>query len=250
MIGGHDPCGGAGIQADIETAAAFGCHAVTVATALTVQNTLGVQRFEPVALDLLGHQLDALLSDQQVSVCKTGMLATAAAVELVAQIVAARDIALVVDPVAIAGSGGALSQRGCIEAIREHLLPLATIVTPNLPESRALTDHDEPGAAAGALLACGCRHVLITGTHADTADVVHRLYRAGDDVIVSRYARLPHTYHGSGCTLAAAIAACLAHGRSVHQAVASALDYTWSSLEQAYPIGHGQWIPRRTIDTK
>lgn len=242
---GHDPVGGAGIQADIEAIAAQGAHAATVITALTVQDTRNVQRIEPVAVDTLCEAANAVLEDLPVAAFKIGLLGSAAIAQAVANII--RDhpgIPLVLDPVLAAGGGKDMSDDSLLEVIRNELLPLTSVLTPNSLEARRLSGKENLADCAQQLLSAGCRHVLITGTHEQTDRVQNTLYNAaGQNVFESE--RLPGEYHGSGCTLAASLAARLALGEEVVSACRHALTYTEQSLRRAHSPGHGQSLPIR-----
>lgn len=234
-----DPTGGAGIQADLLTLAALGCHPLSVLTALTVQDTSGVRRVEPIAAELVTAQAGALLAESSVGAFKAGVLASADNVRAVAAIAARHaQVPLVLDPVLASGRGDALARDGVPQALMELLVPRAAVVTPNTLEAERL-------GGVRALLGAGCRYVLVTGTHASGEEVVNRLYDAGGLVREDRWPRLPHSYHGSGCTLASAIAAGLAKGRALPEAVREAQDFTWRALEAAFATGRGQPIPDR-----
>jgi hydroxymethylpyrimidine/phosphomethylpyrimidine kinase len=222
VFGGHDPSGGAGIAADISTLLALGCHPVVVITAITVQNTTQLQRYQLLEPGLVAAQAEALLEDIPIAACKTGMLGSAAIVAAVAEAVTALSaVPLVVDPVLRADAGGLLGEPDLVAALQTALLPCAALATPNIDECRALTSTAEPDQAASELMARGCKNILVTGTHAPTPKVVHRLY------------------------LATAVAAHLAHGEAMADAVNHALEYTYQSLRSAYRSGSGQNIPQR-----
>lgn len=234
-----DPTGGAGIQADVLTLAGLGCHPLTVLTALTVQDTHGVQRLQAVDAELVAEQANCLLAELPVAAFKLGVLGSAANAAVVADMLSARArVPVVLDPVLASGRGDALADGALLEALRARLAPLATVITPNSLEARALGGVD-------ALLALGCRYVLVTGTHADTPEVVNTLHDARGVVREDRWPRLPASYHGSGCTLASAIAARLALGDAVPEAVRAAQDYTWHTLKRGFKPGSGQYLPRR-----
>ena len=234
-----DPTGGAGIQADVLTLAGLGCHPLTVLTALTVQDTHGVQRLQAVDAELVAEQANCLRAELPVAAFKLGVLGSAANAAVVADMLSARArVPVVLDPVLASGRGDALADGALLEALRARLAPLATVITPNSLEARALGGVD-------ALLALGCRYVLVTGTHADTPEVVNTLHDARGVVREDRWPRLPASYHGSGCTLASAIAARLALGDAVPEAVRAAQDYTWHTLKRGFKPGSGQYLPRR-----
>lgn len=234
-----DPTAGAGVQADLLTLSSLGCHPLSVLTALTVQDTHGVQRMQAVDAALVGEQAQCLLADLAVAAFKLGALGSAANAAVVAGVLAAHArVPVVLDPVLASGRGDALADGALLESLRARLAPLATVITPNTLEARALGGVD-------ALLALGCRYVLVTGTHADTAEVVNTLHDASGVVREDRWPRLPASYHGSGCTLASAIAARLALGDAVPEAVRAAQAYTWRALERGFKPGSGQYLPRR-----
>lgn len=244
---GHDPSGGAGIQADIEALASHGCHATPVVTSLTVQDSGNVADFMPVsAIDLVA-QARAVLEDIPVHAFKTGMTGSSeniAAIHTILQDYP--ELPLVVDPVLASGGGSRLGAEDAAEALRSLLIPLATVVTPNSLEARALAPGaDTLEACAMELLALGAHYVLVTGTHEKSPDVVNTLYDERGVVETFTWDRLPHSYHGSGCTLAAAVAAMLAHGLDPFQAVHEAQEYTWNSLAAGYRPGMGQHFPDR-----
>jgi hydroxymethylpyrimidine/phosphomethylpyrimidine kinase len=234
-----DPTGGAGVQADILTLAALGCHPLSVLTGLTVQDTSGVEHLEAVASDLVARQASRVLAESKVAAFKVGVLASADNVHAVAAVAAAHaGVPLVLDPVLASGRGDTLASAAVSNALLELLVPRATVVTPNTLEAQRL-------GGAKRLLELGCRYVLVTGTHADTSEVCNKLYAASGLVREDRWPRLPGSYHGSGCTLASAIAAYLAKGRSVQEAVREAQDFTWRSLAAALRTGAGQALPNR-----
>jgi hydroxymethylpyrimidine/phosphomethylpyrimidine kinase len=247
-----DPSSGAGIQADLLTLASLGCHPLTAITAITVQDTVGVQSVHPVAAELLEQQARTILEDMPVAAFKIGVLGSVENVLTVAEIVSDYpETPLVFDPVLASGRGDELSGEEIISAIREMLLPQTTIITPNAPEARRLAESDEDenepalDVCAQRLIDMGVQYVLITGTHENTPEVINTLY--GPDGIIrhDRWERLPGSYHGSGCTLASAIAGCLAGGASVEDAVRDAQDYTWQTLKSGFRGGMGQLIPDR-----
>lgn len=231
-VAGSDPSGGAGIQADLKTATALGVYGASVVTAVTVQDTTGVRGVHEVPLDVVRGQLEAVLEDLDVRAVKVGMLGSPELVELVAELLA--DVpALVVDPVMVSTSGHRLLPREAEAAVRDLLLPRATLVTPNLPEAAALSGlpaATDPDALARALLALGPGAVLLKGGHGDGP--------ASDDLLVERRGSTwfrapridtPHT-HGTGCTLSAAVATRLALGDPLVEAVGAAKAYLAEAL--------------------
>ena len=242
---GHDPSGGAGIQADIESINANRARACTVITALTVQNTHDVQQLTPVELSHFQKAAETLLSDISVNAFKTGLLASAEIAHTISEFAKQQpSIPLIVDPVLASGAGTHLSNNDLVQALRDELLPVATITTPNLPEAQIISGEKQASACAEKLLATGCQHILLTGTHANTEQVVNTLY-SHNEKTEFEVERLDYEYHGSGCTLAASLAANLAKKQDVKTAVKNALDYTWQSLKQAQTVGKGQLLPNR-----
>jgi hydroxymethylpyrimidine/phosphomethylpyrimidine kinase len=234
-----DPTGGAGVQADILTLAALGCHPLSVLTGLTVQDTSGVEHLEPVAADLVARQARRVLAESKVAAFKVGVVGSADNARAVARAAAAHaNVPLVLDPVLASGRGDALASEAVLNALREFLVPRATVVTPNTLEEKRL-------GGAQRLLELGCGYVLVTGAHEDSAEVTNRLYDTRGLVREDRWRRLPGSYHGSGCTLAAALAAQLAKGRAVPDAAREAQEYTWQTLAAALRTGAGQSLPNR-----
>jgi hydroxymethylpyrimidine/phosphomethylpyrimidine kinase len=235
-LAASDPTGGAGLQADVLTLASLGCHPLSVLTAFTIQDTHGVAAMHALSAEDIAAQARCLLADAPVRAIKIGVVGSAAAAAAIAALLEAHPrVPVVLDPVLASARGDAL---GDAQALREHLVPRATVVTPNSVEARAL-------GGAPALLALGCRFVLVTGTHEPGDDVVNTLFDAQGVVREDRWPRLPGSYHGSGCTLASAIAARLAHGDEPVDAVRAAQDYTWCALERGYRPGGGQHVPDR-----
>ena len=234
-----DPTGGAGLQADLLTLAALGCHPLSVVTGLTVQDTRGVESLEAVASALVTRQASVLLAESKVAAFKAGVLASPDNVRAVAAIVGQHKyVPLVLDPVLASGRGDALASDAVRAALVEVLIPLTTVLTPNTLEAEQL-------GGAQRLLDAGARYVLVTGTHDDTSEVINRLYDRRGLVREDRWKRLPGSYHGSGCTLASALAALLARGRAVPDAVREAQDYTWNALAAGFKSGAGQMLPDR-----
>jgi len=242
---GHDPSGGAGIHADIESINANHAHACTVITALTVQDTHDVQQVSPVELSLFQAAANTVINDISTNVFKTGLLAETSIANAIANIVCKQPtVPLVIDPVLASGSGSKLANEELVQALREQLLPLASIATPNLPEAQTLSGEKNPDSCAEKILSMGCKYVLLTGTHANTEQVINTLYSQHEKREYS-VERLVGEFHGSGCTLAASLAANLANDHDMNTAVSKALDYTWQTLKHAKPIGKGQWHPQR-----
>jgi hydroxymethylpyrimidine/phosphomethylpyrimidine kinase len=250
LFAGSDPTGGAGITADIETVGALGCHPAPVITAVTAQDTRGLRQFSVVETELVVAQARAVLEDMPVAAIKTGMLGSEANLAAIATIAADyAHIPLVVDPVSHTGAGDDLSEESLDAAYRSLLLPRATLTTPNsLEAARLAPEGDTIDAQAQELLALGCAYVLISGGHEDGREIESRLFGNRRLLESFRQPRLPHQYHGSGCTLAAACAAGLAQGLEPVAAVGPALQFVWNSLQEGVPLGMGQWLPnRRTL---
>jgi hydroxymethylpyrimidine/phosphomethylpyrimidine kinase len=255
-LAGNDPTGGAGIAADIETLVSLGCHPAPVITALTVQDTRNVHALLPVDPSQVLAQAQAVLADMPVAAIKIGVMGNADnAVALHTLLNAWPHIPVILDPVLAAGGGTELADAELIEAIQTLLLPMTTVLTPNSLEARRLApEGDTLEACAMALLARGCRYVLITGGHEaeSSNEVVNRLYGNNRLLETHHWPRLSNHYHGSGCTLAAAIAALLAQSHepssldeSILSIVYRAQDYAWRSLQAGYQAGEGQWLPHR-----
>ena len=246
-LSGHDPTGGAGIQADIEAITGRGCHACSIITALTLQDTRNVKKVMPQPPKEIAAQFDLLLQDVSVDVIKIGLIATVDSARVLGELL--RDhpaIPVVLDPVLSAGGGKSLADAALIEAICEQLLPHTTVLTPNSEEARRLAPEIETLDQCGLfLLSQGCRYVLITGTHEPGPTVCNRLFAGRRPIETFSWDRLPHSYHGSGCTLAAAIAAGLALGQQPIQAIRAAQEYTWNTLKAGFKPGKGQYLPNR-----
>ena len=244
-LSGHDPTGGAGIQADIEAVRAFGAHPVTVVTALTAQDSRNVFQVYPQPPAAFKAQLQRLVADVEVSVVKIGLLGSVAVAEVILDLLETLGpIPVILDPILAAGGGSALADDPLFECLRDHLLPKTDWLTPNLPELYRLSGRDEPEAAADQLLLGGVRQLLVTGAHAPDAEVINHWFYSGGQKSW-RWPRLSGDFHGSGCTLAAALAAALARGDPDFEAVERAQIYTQRVLSRAYPLGQGQWIPGR-----
>ena len=246
-----DPTSGAGLQADILTLASMGCHPLSVLTAITVQDTIGVEGILALDAEWVADQARCLLEDMPVDAFKIGVLGSVENIAVIAEILSDYpDVPVILDPVQASGRGDELASDDMAHAVRELLLPQTTILTPNSMEARRLAesdDDDEPSLATCAerLLAMGVEYVLITGTHEATPQVVNTLYGSKGVVRADTWERLPASYHGSGCTLASAIAAMLANGLEIPEAVREAQDYTWHTLKKAYRPGMGQFLPDR-----
>ncbi|WP_239234494.1 bifunctional hydroxymethylpyrimidine kinase/phosphomethylpyrimidine kinase [Candidatus Nitrotoga sp. BS] len=253
-FGATDPSGGAGLQADILTIASMGCHPLSVVTAVTVQDTGGVDDILPIDAEWVSDQARAVLEDMPVAAFKIGLLGSVENIAAIAEVISDYpDIPLVFDPVLASGRGDELADEDMLDALRELLLPQTTILTPNSIEARRLiqdedNDDDNPDLAecAKRIVHLGCEYVLVTGTHEHSTKVINTLY--GESGVIVRsdsWTRLSSIYHGSGCTLASAIAALLANGLSMNEAVKEAQEFTWQALQYAFRPGMGQHIPDR-----
>lgn len=252
---GLDPTGGAGIQADIEAVGALGGHALPVITALTVQDCHDVQQLEAVDATLIHRQINTLMADLPIAAIKLGLLGSADQVTVIAELAAQLSVPLVLDPVLRAGGGQPLVDEALCDALRAQLLGQVTIATPNLREARALLELPAGSDAASCARhwqQAGCEQVLVTGGDEETADVANYYLAARSQVDHHndagqwfRWPRLPGQFHGSGCTLAAAIAVLLARGVAPAKAVFRAQAWTLQTLQQAFRPGNGQALPRR-----
>ncbi|QIK38627.1 hydroxymethylpyrimidine/phosphomethylpyrimidine kinase [Caldichromatium japonicum] len=245
-IGGHDPSSGAGIIADAEAVRAQGAFPLTVITALTEQDTCGLYRLHPQPPEhVIAHCL-RLLDDSPPQALKIGLIGMAAIALALAELSASLpEVPIVLDPVLASGAGQSVADRELIAALRDRLIPCCRLIAPNLPEAQALSGAQAVEACAERLLELGVGWVLITGTHADTPSVVNRLFGADGSEQTWEWPRLAGQYHGSGCTLASAIAARLARGQEMSEAVAAAQEYTWRSLAAAIQTGRCQSTPNR-----
>lgn len=244
-IAGSDPSGGAGIQADLKTFAALGVYGTSVITALTAQNTMAVTGVLEVSPEFVAAQIDAVVTDIRPDAVKTGMLSSAAIIELVsAKMTEHRLQNLVVDPVMVSKSGARLLRDDAVHALRTKLLPLADLLTPNIPEAEALLARElrtdaEIRDAARDILALGPRSVVMKGGHRE-GDIVTDILFDGERFHDFTGPRVEtSSTHGTGCTFASAIAAYLAQGRQLPDAVGRAREYLHGALEHARAIGHG-----------
>lgn len=253
VFSASDPTGGAGMQADILTLASMGCHPLSAITAITVQDTMGVDDMMPLDADWIADQARCVLEDMPVAAFKIGVIGSVDNVTAIAEVVSDYpEIPLILDPVLGSGRGDELASDDVLVAMRELLIPQTTIITPNSLEVRRLAlndrdDKDDPDLdeCARRIIASGCEYVLITGTHENTSEVINTLYSESGVVSRETWPRLPGQYHGSGCTLASAIAATIANGLSMVDAVKDAQEYTWQTLKAGFRAGMGQHIPDR-----
>ena len=248
-----DPSGGAGLQADIMTLSSMGCHPLSCVTAITIQDTMGVEDVMPIDPEWVADQARAVLEDMPVAAFKIGVVGSIEIIACIAEVVSDYpEIPLILDPVLASGRGDEFATEDMVQGLRELLVPQTTIITPNSLEARRLVgddadddDHPDLAECAKRLIATGCEYVLVTGTHENTPQVVNTLYGQEGIVRSDSWQRLPGNYHGSGCTLASAIAATIANGLSVPEAVKDAQEYTWQTLKAAFRPGMGQQIPDR-----
>ena len=246
VLAGHDPSGGAGIQADIETIAANGCHAVTVITCMTTQNTAVFKKYIPVDPEDFLQQSELLLAEAPICACKIGLVADPGILSAIEKILLRlKNIPIVLDPVISSGSGEKIMADDILLSLHEKILQFTTVITPNTVEARALTGLDDLTAGANKLLKQGCQGVLITGTHEHTDKVINTLYLKNEVPLEFVWERLPGTYHGSGCTLSAAVATFLAMGENIKQAVMAGQKYTWNTLKHGIQLGGKQLHPDR-----
>jgi len=241
------------MQADILTFASMGCHPLSVITAITVQDSAGVEGMLTLDAGWVADQARCILEDIPVAAFKIGVLGSADVVAAIAEVIADYpDIPVVLDPVLASGRGDSFGDDETLATLIEMLIPQCTLITPNTLELRrlGLEDENEDDTITNAqlarrLLEFGCEYVLVTGTHDATVDVINTLYHSSGIVRSDTWQRLPSSYHGSGCTLASAVAASLARGANMSDAVREAQDYTWQTLKYAYRPGMGQFIPDR-----
>ena len=244
-IAGSDSGAGAGIQADLKTYAALGVYGVTVITAITAQNSVGVRAVQEIEPDIIRAQIDAVAEDFEIRALKTGMLSSAAIIDVVADSIQRHRLKpLVVDPVMVAKSGDRLLREDAVEALRRQLLPLARVVTPNIPEAEVLAgvrirSMDDRLAAGRAILRLGAAAVVIKGGHAADDPVVDLLVDDGGAATFTAPRVTTKQTHGTGCTFSAAIAAGLARGLSLPAAVGGAREYVSRALRNAPGLGHG-----------
>ncbi len=247
IVAGSDSGGGAGIQADIKTTTALCGYSMTAVTAVTLQNTLGVFNIHTVPIEVIVHQMRAVLDDLGVDAVKTGMLHSAEVIEAVAATLDEFDVQvpLVVDPVMVAKGGASLLQDDAVEALKTHLIPRAAVVTPNIPEAEALTgisikDADDQAKAGEKIMGLGARAALVKGGHMDGEQVIDMLVSdtEGWEKFTSPRIDTIHT-HGTGCTLASAIATNLTQGLPLSRAVARGRSYVHEAIRTAPGFGQG-----------
>ncbi|WP_031433391.1 bifunctional hydroxymethylpyrimidine kinase/phosphomethylpyrimidine kinase [Methylomarinum vadi] len=243
---GHDPSGGAGVQADIEALISHQCHACSVITALTEQDSRNVKKLIPQQPQDIIDQARTLMSDFTIAAVKIGLLGHHETVAAIHSILSEYPrLPVVLDPVLAAGGGKQLSNAPLVDSIVQLLLPMTTVLTPNSEEARKLAQRDDLNLCGQQLQNQGADFVLITGTHEQSQQVHNRLFMPDQQQETFNWQRLPQHYHGSGCTLASTIAALLAHGLDPFTAIAEAQEYTWHALQAAYRPGKAQFNPNR-----
>lgn len=244
-IAGSDSGGGAGIEADLKTIAALECYGMAAITAITAQNTVGVFGIHDIPPEMVARQIDVVLDDIGADAAKTGMLSSPEIIDAVAGSLRRHPIGkLVVDPVMVAKSGDALLRSEAQQALREQLLPLAYIVTPNIPEAEALSgvridSEADVRSAADKILALGPRYVLVKGGHLEGGDSTDYLCSSGETEVFSAPRIDSRNTHGTGCTLSSAMACYLAMGRTARDAAALAKEYITGAIRHGLPLGSG-----------
>lgn len=245
-LSGHDPTGGAGIQADIEAIVSHHCHALSVITALTEQDSHNVKTIYHQPSEHIVKQAQTLLADIPVDMIKVGLLGHTDTVNAIHKILKTNpNIPVVFDPVLAAGGGKDFANSDLISLINILILPYTTVITPNSDEARRLTGFKDLTECGLSLLEQGCKFVLITGGHEKSPQVINQLFHDGQCIKSYSWNRLPHSYHGSGCTLAASIAALMAYGLDPITAIGEAQEYTWNALASGFQLGKGQHMPNR-----
>lgn len=249
VIAGSDSGGGAGIQADIKTIAMLGAHATTAITAITSQNTQGVQGILPIPEDVIKSQIESILQDIEINIIKTGMLYSSSIVKLVAKTISFHKLSAIIDPVMISTSGNDLSDgENFVSTLNKELLPLAFLVTPNIPEAEKLSgisinSADDMKKAAEIIKKTGAKNVLLKGGHL-SGDKLCDILLTDKDFHIFESARIntPNT-HGTGCSLASGIAACLANGMNLIESIEKSRAFVRGALENSFKIGKGNSNP-------
>ena len=244
-LSGHDPSGAAGVQADIEALAHAGCHCVSVLTSLTAQNTAVFKSMTLQTAAGFREQLRLLTEDIAVDACKIGLIGSVELVRTIGDYLAGAQLPVALDPVLGAGAGADLSSPDLLHALTEHLLPQASVITPNLEEAVALTGRRDPEQALHGLLDLGCKTALITTSEQTPEQVTNIWMDQARTLHTYRWDKLPGVYHGSGCTLSAYLAGQLARDEPMRSAVEQAQRYTWQTLKRARQLGASQLHPQR-----
>lgn len=245
ILAGHDPTGGAGIQADIETQASLDCIATTVVTSLTAQNTQLFSYHLPQASRDFASQMKLVLDDINIDACKIGAIGSPELVRAIHEILANATFPIILDPVLQSTTGHDFAHEEMCTLMCELLFPFMTVITPNLNEALLLSGTLTPQAAADKFIKMGCKNILITDAEASKTHVINHLYTETGQHQYYTWERLQGSFHGSGCTLSSAIAANLAKDMALTSAVEQAQDFTWNSLKHGLKIGQGQKQPNR-----
>lgn len=246
IIAGNDPSGGAGICADTQAVTALGCHPAPVLSSLTVQDTVNAYEVRFLDPAFVYRQAETVLADLDVRAIKLGLLGNAETGIAVARLLAKYpEIPVVTDPVLIAAGGAQLAEAQLVDVYLQEILPRTTVLTPNAHELRRLAPEGSAGVCAAQLLASGCQYLLHKGGDEDTPDVINMLYSREGTLQEFRWERFPGSHHGSGCTLASAIAAFLARGEHPKNAVREAQAFTHKAIATGWKLGKGQNIPNR-----
>lgn len=248
VLAGHDPCGGAGIQADIESIANAGCHAVNIITSLTAQNTREVADIIPQEPEKFQKQLELILDDMEITTCKIGMIGNIELIDIIDKALSPLNIPVVLDPVMGSTTGQSFADEDIREKIMTLLLPITTVITPNADEARLLTSTPDLNRAAEILLKSGAKSVLVTGADEETENVTNTFYNKENQTNKYHWQRLEGQFHGSGCTLSSRIASMLALGNDIKHSIEEAQAYTWNSLSHGLQLGKGQAQPNRFFE--
>ncbi len=251
-IAGSDSGGGAGIQADLKTFLALGVHGISIITAITAQNTKEVTAVHDIPADIIEKQIDAVLSDIGADAVKIGMLSNSEIIKTISKKLKKYNVKnIVLDPVMVAASGAKLLEDSAIESLKKELIPLALIITPNISEAEALANFkiktlEDVKKAAKEILKLGCKAVLIKGGHSDIKnDKIIDIFYDGKSLIEIKNKKINKTGHGTGCTLSSAIAANIAKGMELKEAVKNAINYVHNALEQGFKVGEMNYALRQ-----
>jgi len=245
VLAGHDPSGGAGIQADIETLAAHGCIATSVITSLTAQNTQTFSYHLPQAAEDFLTQGKLVLEDIRIDACKIGAIGSNELIRAIHELISDKTFPVILDPVLQSTTGHDFSNEEMCSLISELLLPFTTVITPNRTEALQLTRTLTPKAAAEKFLELGCKNILITDAEASKTQIINHLYQEDGQTQAFTYARLPGSFHGSGCTLACENSANLAKKIELATAIEQAQKVTWNCIRHGLKLGKGQMHPNR-----
>jgi hydroxymethylpyrimidine/phosphomethylpyrimidine kinase len=245
VLAGHDPSGGAGIQADIETLASLGCIAASIITSLTAQNTQSFSYHLPQATEDFVTQGKLILEDIKIDACKIGAIGSPDLIRAIHEMIADKPFPVVLDPVLYSTTDHDFANKEMCALLCDLILPFATVITPNRDEAVQLTGELQPQAAAERLLEMGCKNILISDAEDSETKVINYLYQEDGQCQTFTWERLPGSFHGSGCTLASAITANLAKEFELISAVEQAQGFTWHSLKHGLQLGKGQMHPNR-----